>query len=397
MLLRAFEKSLSSKKIPIYLINLLFSVHYAGILFINSSFLSKFFPTSDVSLLYVLGAIGNIILFLYAPKLLKKEHTRKLFFIFLGLEVLATGGLALTNSASLAVIFFLTYSSVAMMVYYCLDIFLEDLSVDSQTGGTRGVYLTFSNIAESSAPLLVTFLAPTGNFSGVYIASTLIILPIFYIALRYLKKTTESPGHESSSVLSFSRWWRNIEIRKATATRFTLEIFYTIMTIYVPIYLHEKVGFSWGQIGVLFSVMLSAFLLFELPAGELADHWSSEREIMTVGFFIMGLSLLAMVFSPKSFVLWAVLLFFSRIGASFTEVTGETHLFRNVTKDDTGLISIFRLTRPTSIVLGAVLGAVSIALFPFKSIFIVLSIIVFAGMIVSAHLHSKTLYEIKKA
>lgn len=391
MQVRAFEKRLARKRLPIYIINLFFSIHYSAIIYINSSFLGRFFSTSDVSILYVLGAIGNIILFLYAPKILKKTHIRKLFLIFLVLEAIATGGLAFANSALLAVVLFLIYGSVAMMIYYCLDIFLEDLSEDNLTGGTRGVYLTFANIAAASAPLLITFLSPTGNFPRVYIASTLLLLPIFFIAVFYLKKSTDDPNHKNTSVLSFVQWWRNIEIRKATLTRFMLEIFYTIMTIYVPIYLRVNLGFSWGQIGILFSIMLLAFLFFELPAGKLADHWSSEREIMTVGFFIMGLALLSMLFAPKIFILWAGLLFFSRIGASFTEVTGEAHFFRHVNKEDTGLISIFRLARPTSVVLGAALGAATIALFPFKSIFIVLAFVVFFGMLISVRLRKNGL------
>ena len=100
---------------------------------------------------------------------------------------------------------------------------------------------------------------------------------------------------------------------------------------------------------------------------------------MGVGFLITGISLLTMPFIGKIFLAWLVILFISRVGASLIEVTTESYFFKHVGAEDTGLISIFRLTRPVSIVLGATTGILALNLFSFEKIFFVLAVVVFFG------------------
>jgi predicted MFS family arabinose efflux permease len=186
------------------------------------------------------------------------------------------------------------------------------------------------------------------------------------------------------SKFDFKNWLKHKFIRRVTLARLVLEIFYAVMVIYTPIYLYNTIGFSWSQIGFIFAVMLLPFVMFELPVGELVDHWCTEKDIMTVGFFIMGMSLLTMPFIGKDIYSWMVILFISRIGASFVEVTSESYFFKRVWKTDTVLISIFRLTRPVAIILGSVIGVITLTFFPFRAIFLILAIVVFFGTQISA-------------
>src|SRR5438105_4914929 len=108
------------KVTPILVADLFFSIHYAAILYVNSSLLEKYFPLTTVSFLFVLGAIGNIFLFLLTPRILKKIGNRALFFIFIFLEAMATAGLGLAHTAAFVVFFFLLLSSVTTMIYFCI-------------------------------------------------------------------------------------------------------------------------------------------------------------------------------------------------------------------------------------------------------------------------------------
>jgi MFS family permease len=159
------------------------------------------------------------------------------------------------------------------------------------------------------------------------------------------------------------------------------------MVIFMPIYLHQYIGFSWTEISVIFSIMLLPFVLFEIPAGWLADKWCGEKEIMTIGLFVMGFALLCIPFikSPDLMV-WAIILFFSRVGASIVEIACESYFFKHVDKRDTGLISIFRLSGPVAYIIGPTLGAFSLALFPYPAVFLILSILVLGGMAISSKL-----------
>lgn len=152
------------------------------------------------------------------------------------------------------------------------------------------------------------------------------------------------------------------------------------MIVYTPLYLHEVVGFTWAELGIVFAIMLLPFVIFEWPMGLIADKLYGEKEIMSIGFFLAGLSLLVMPFLPGALILWATVLFVSRVGASFVEISTESHFFKHVDSRDSGLISIFRLARPTGIIVGASLGVLSLELFSFEKIFFLLAFIVFLGL-----------------
>jgi len=107
---------------------------------------------------------------------------------------------------------------------------------------------------------------------------------------------------------------------------------------------------------------------------------------MSLGLFITGTSLLVMPFLGKVFFVWMIILFLSRVGASFIEITTESYFFKQIDASDTGLLSIFRLARPVSIVFGAALGAVSLNLFSFEKIFFVLAVVIFFGLKESLYL-----------
>jgi len=123
------------------------------------------------------------------------------------------------------------------------------------------------------------------------------------------------------------------------------------MVVYTPLYLTKYVGFSWAEIGVIFTIMLLPFVIFEIPVGRLADKKYGEKEFLTVGFIIMGIFTMAIGFvTVKNFWLWAAILFATRIGASFVEITCDTYFFKKVDQGKTDVIGFYRLTRPLSYV-----------------------------------------------
>ena len=62
------------------------------------------------------------------------------------------------------------------------------------------------------------------------------------------------------------------------------------MVIYTPIYLHEHIGLPWSDIGIIFTIMLLPFVLFEFPAGKLADGKWGEKEPPIIGIILIAVS-----------------------------------------------------------------------------------------------------------
>ncbi|MEX0919155.1 MAG: MFS transporter [Parcubacteria group bacterium] len=366
--------------IPVYLGIFFLSLHFATFLYINSSFLETFFTSSTVGLLFILGASLNMVFFIYSPRMLSFFGAKKLFYIFLLLEGLAVSILISADSALSAVVGFTLVSSVSLIITYLLDIFLEELSSDDHTGEIRGSYLTVMNLGIAMAPMFVAFLLVNNDFSLVYKASFIFLLPLFIIGVFLAHRVEERP-HHTPRILPWLKWWQSENVRRITLARFILEFFFTVMMIYSPIYLHSILGFEWQAIGVMLSIVLLPFVLFQWPVGELADHFFGEKEFLLTGIALMVFSLLLMPFLSPVFWIWTLVLFVGRTGGSFLEITTESYFFKQVTSEDTGLVSIFRLTRPVSIILGAGLGSLSVKFLPLSAVFIMTALVLTWGFI----------------
>ena len=152
------------------------------------------------------------------------------------------------------------------------------------------------------------------------------------------------------------------------------------MVVYVPLYLEKYIGFSWSEIGLMFTIMLLPFVFFELPIGEMADEKYGEKEFLTVGFIVMGLTTLFLSFiTAKVFWMWATLLFITRIGASFVEISSESYFFKQVHPDKSDVISFFRMNRPISFIIAPILATITLQFVPFQYIFILVGALMIIG------------------
>lgn len=371
-----------TRLVPVFVANFFFSLSFGALLFLNSSLLGQFFGPDTISFLFLVGAIGNTILFLSAPILIERFGKRLLLFLSLILVGLSTVVLALATNALAVVISFVVYASLVHMVFYYFDIFLEELSLDTKTGEIRGAYIALIHFGLIAGLLVLTFLAVDNVFQPIYLAAAgLIIFPLLIAVFSF---KSPSPGwhnlHHRHEWQLFKSWWKVKGVRRVTLARLALEFFYTSMIIYTPLYLHGVLGFEWNVIGIMFIIMLLPFILFQWLVGMLADHFLGEKEFMIIGFLFIGASLLFMPYLGINAIWWTVALFCSRVGASFIEITTDSYFFKHVDATDTGFLSIFRLTRPASVILGAILGAITLNLFSLEKIFFVIAVVVFFGL-----------------
>jgi len=328
----------------------------------------------------------NILLLLLVVRLEKTFGNRGFYFIFLVLEALAVLGLVLvSNSIALALLFIL-FQGTSAMIFYSLDIFLEDASPEKETGKIRGIYLTLLNLAVILSPVMIALFAPDGEFTRLYIISLLFLIPLFFLGIFSFKRFQD--GQERWKSLPILSWWKHKNIRRVSIVRLTLNIFYSFMVIYMPIYLRQNIGFSWTEISIIFTIMLLPFVLFQIPVGRLADKLYGEKEFMTVGLFIMGTTLLMLPFIESAdIIIWAGLLFLSRVGASFIEISTESYFFKQVNKHDLGMISIFRLTWPIAFILTPLFTILFLKILPFETMFFILAMLVLYIMNSSTKIH----------
>ncbi len=367
-----------------YITGFLLTFHIALISYVNSSFLATKIPEFLVGILYTASAIIAVIGLYTVPKLITRFGTRKIIGSMLLLSITSILVLIFSSNIIATLISFILYFSLTTCIYLGLDILIEHWSLASNQGTVRGIYLTSLSIAFMCAPLIGGFLTDRLGFTALYVLSVLMLLPVTIIILAVLPSITHTHSSKSNILGLAKKFLRHREFSAVFCVNFILQFFYAWMVIYTPIYLHEHLGIHWDVIGILFTIMLSAFVLLEYLMGMIADRFRIERGLMIIGLVIMGLATMFVTRAPlMTFWVLAITLFMTRVGASMVEVSTEAYFFRHVHRDDTGSIGFFRNTYPFAYIIAPLLSSVILKFAPLWTLYIILGIICFLGILVA--------------
>lgn len=385
------EDRILSRKFPrflfaVYLANFFLSFHFFLVLYINSSFLEQFFSSTSLSFLFISGAILNLILLLYGPSLINKFGNYRLTLIFIIIEAAAILGLALLSSPIFIALLFILHQAVIIAILFNLDIFLEDYTTDeSKTGRIRAVYLTIAGFVLVISPTITGLIIANENYFKVYLVSLMFLIPLFFtvkIGLKGKKEIFEQINIKKTVKILL----KDRDLYGVFMAQLILQFFYAWMIIYMPIYLHQNLNFSWTSIGVMFTIMLTPYIIFDIPLGSLADKKLGEKEIMTFGFIITALFVALIPFIKEAdFLVWTSILFMTRVGASFIEISSESYFFKHVNARNLNTISLFRVTRPLAFIIAPALAAASLFFLKHFELnyglsFLILAIIVLYGI-----------------
>lgn len=381
------EPSKQYLRLLTYLSSFFLTVHIAFPSYFNAQFLGQFLPTDQIGFIYSLASLFTIILIVYTPRLIRKIGLFKTITLITFIDLLAIIPIAFTKNPAIVLPLFIIYYALGFVIRYSIDIYLEKISDERNTGNIRGVFLTFVNIAWLVSPFLAGSLIADQGFSIIFIISAIALLPLLYLSIFQLKEHEHHRNVKDHKVrTALLKLWSNKNqtirnIRNILITDFLLNLFYAVMVIYTAIYLETQIGLSKENIGIIFTAMLLPFVLFELPLGKLADKYLGEKELLTAGFIIIGLSTMVITFTQVSTVwLWALILFMTRTGASTIEIMKETYLFKKIGEDDTDILSISRNMQPLSYIIGPLFVSLFIAFFDLRYIFLVLGLIMLLGV-----------------
>ena len=371
------------KRQVIYFAGFFLTLSAALSYYANSSFLASVVGEDRIGLVYFFASIGSLVVIGLTPRLAKRFNLRVLVRLGGLILTLSYLGLGLaTNPFFKLSLFVLIYNAVVALGFW-LDLYLESLSRDGETGRIRGGYLTVVNAAVLLSPLVsTTVLGEADHFQNLYLLCFAATLPLLYLFwFKLARARLESPGH--------SLWQKllNPNLRRILLVDLWLNIFYFIMGVYMPIYLHEKIGLAWGEIGLAFTIMLIPFVVIEYPLGWLADRRFGEKEVLAAGIILTGLATLPIFFVTSTTVaLWAGLLFATRLGASAWEAMKETYLFKHVAAGDVSTIGLSRLTVPGAYFIGSVATFFLLKVMPIGGFFLTLGLFVLLGLAFSLRL-----------
>lgn len=376
-------KITKTKKIN-YLIFIAFiwAITIALIAYAQTTFLNSFFSLETVSLIIFISNLAAFILMNQYPNIIAKYSNFKTTLAVFFIEILSLLIFILTNNNILIFFAFITYAVIINITYINFDIFLEAQSSDKQTGRIRGLYYTIYNIGWVISPFISGLIIANFGFNQLFLAVIILILPILLLLNKYFSHDLNHYAKKHFKILdAVKRLLKRKNLEKIFYIAFLLQFFYAVMVLYIPIYLNQTLGIGWEALGIIFSVMLIPFILIEYPAGWLADKLWGEKEMLTAGIVITILASLAIFFINSSYwPAWALILFFSRIGASLIEIMRDSYFFKKVSAKDLELINAFRSTMPLAYITVPLISAVIIHYLPIQFVFIGLAIVMTTGL-----------------
>lgn len=369
----------------LYIANFFFSLHFSFVLFVNSSFLAKHIGEELVGFFYIISSVVSIILFFSLSGFLRKFGNYRTIILLAEIELFALLGLGIISITPIVVFFFLIHLITVPLIFFNLDIFLEKSTKKKcDTGSIRGKFLMISSFAFILTPTVAGSVIEKSGFQDIYTISAFLLIPFIGLISFRFKKFIDPHYNIVKSISipqSFKRLSKDKNVGYIFIVHTTFRIFTTWTLIYIPIYLSTHINFLWSDIGIMLTIMLLPYFLFEYPLGKIADKYLGEKEILISGFLLMVVASVSFSFLIiPSFVLWSLLLFIGRAGATAAEVSTESYFFKHVRYEDTEIISLFRMLRPVSYIISTIVAIISLSFIEFQFTFLILALLLIIGI-----------------
>lgn len=374
----------------IFFLGFLLSLHLAFVSYISSSFLSTFSGEKNVSFIYVLGSLASLLALLFVPKILRVSGEYKFLLGSSALSTLALLLLSKLNSFWGIIPVFIFYFALNSLIVFALDELVQIFSQNSKMGHVRGLYLTVINLAWVISQAISGNILSNFSFSSVYFIAFVIMATFFLIVLFSLKNLKDPKYDKVIAWESFKKFFRDKNLARAYKINFLLQFFYVWMVVYTPIYLFSHLGFTWKEIGIIFTIMLLPFVLIQYPLGKYSDK-IGERKMLILGFLIASIATISLFFIQKHTIwIWAIALFATRFGAAIIEVMSDVYFFKHIQRENDEFIAVYRNTSPVSYVIAPVVAFLVFSFTPaFNFIFLLLGALMLYGVYLSSRINKK--------
>ena len=310
-------------------------------------------PEHMVGTIYTFASLITLLALLYAPRVLRRMGNYRWSLSILILHILLLLGLALSDSGFLIIPLFIVEAAIISVLYFNLDVFLEQYSRDKETGVIRGLFLMIGSIAWVLPPLLAGNIIDNSGFALVYLTGAALMIPAVFLLVRYFSNFQDLTYDDAPLWLSRTEGAKHPDVGRILITNFLMHFFYAWMIIYTPLYLHNHLGFSYSDIGLILTLALSAFIIFPYPTGWIADKLLGEKELLVAGFFLMAMTTGLLPYlgaTGAGLMVWAGVLFVGRAGAATVETMTETYFFKQIDGHNAGLMGYFRRSRPLAFI-----------------------------------------------
>jgi MFS family permease len=372
----------------LYSASFFLGVASAFVLYLESDYIKTAIGSDNITLFYIAAYLTTLILISNWHHLIRIYGKSKVFLASLALKGGIILALAVSPVNKYSAWLMAAYMVSAALTWLDFDIMLENFSADKVTGRIRGFYLTVTSAGYVLSPIVAGILVSRYGFQASFKASFIFFIPTLIIAFWKFRNINHEAIIKINFVDVFKKIIQRRNVMKIYYISFLLQFFYALIIIYTPLRLLE-LGFSWADMGRMFTLMLIPFIIIEYPIGYFCDNKFEEKNILPFALLIIGLSASAMTFiNSGNFFVWAGILFCTRIGASLVEVLRDSYFYKRIDRRDVDIIDFFRNVTPLSYIIGTAMAAPVVYFFQIKAAFIVIGILMLTGIPVSLSLAS---------
>ncbi len=350
------------------------------LMYVESSYFKVSLGSENVSIFYFIAYAIALIVLLNLHKIIKAIGKSTAFFLFFFLQICSVTILTMVPPSVVGIALLMMYIISSYLVIVLLDIILESYSEDKKSGRIRGFHLMMTNLGFILGPLISTRILEQYSYFGLFFIAMIINMGIFVAGLIGLRGGNSKFGGNLTVKDLVRKIFINKDLMRIYWISFALEFFYALMVVYTPLYLLDR-GIGWGQIGLIFTIMLIPFTVFGYPVGILADKKIGEKEMIIGALFLIAFSTASIFFiKGNSLWIWSTVLFMTRVGAAMIETLRDSYFYKRIDGSDMDIISFFRTSRSVAYLAATALSAVILFFFPLKVVFLFIAGVVLLAL-----------------
>ncbi len=368
-------------------VSFVLSITTALLTYLESRYLEQLIGEQWAGLGFFVGYGITVVVLDNLARIVNKMGKLNTALMFTSLTVVSLGALAVLPPVPwLALPAFILYIVSLSLLWIVIDFFIEVYSSDAVTGEVRGRYLTIMNAGWVITPLFASVLFETYGFPLLFSLAALLTVPVFLVFRYAFQHVPDHLRHPARFFTTLQTILQHQSLSYIFIIAFVHQFFYAWMIFYMPLHL-SSLGFTLREIGQIFTIMLLPFVLLQYPAGILADRKWGEKELLITGLAIMGISTMAVYFvESRNFLVWAGILFATRVGASLIEIMRDTYFFKQIDYRDLQLMSFFRNTQPLAYMMGPLIATPLLFYVDRSMLFLILGIFVLSSIFFAARL-----------
>jgi len=311
----------------------LIGLAYAGVETIWSIYIYSFFPNeSQVGFISAIFSLSALLSLLFAYPLFKKFSPQELLFASVGANAIILALFAQINNPTIFVCLGILNALLIGVRVQSFGVLLRHNSSKNNINKDENFIYVLMNIGWISGPLIAGYIANTIALRAVLIVSSIaLLLSVYSITYNKSSFRKEQPNQEINvkrldNIKSFFRDKKRV---LAYFLSGSLEVWWSISYIFLPVIMVTKYDFSLSSVGIFLFLLIIPNTLVELSTQK--KEIKDLRKRIGIGYLIISAVALIAGLSGSIFVILGAMIVGS-FGVGFIEPTVEGYFF-SITKE----------------------------------------------------------------